>query len=547
MVFEQVSIYDNGDHFAAADIGFLPAKTTAAPAIGRQRVVPAPVYGFSRYDFGRTYDGRHSELISWATHEAYRELVRGFAFYGFELQPSTYYYNSQNQRIEYIACTTPDILTNNLDDTNATLMAYPQNATEFSLSSTQFSDLWEDTCENTRQWQVYQKSDWETIRQVFTDAQTPARWILKTPESHGGVVPGPHAIPIAAWSSAAIAGNAQTGVCATPPVFQLKLPDNTTLDWVAALLHQNQPPPLRIIDQGLADAGGKITIVGARPGDMVHFIGQVHVRGGGIFCTITPGGCPKTIAQAQVVTCNAERSADDDPIVIELQVQPFTPAVSVSPGVGPNEVRVTTTVTTTLDGPPAVTLTQNGATAAKNVPMTPAGVGVYTGLVMLDTGLEPAGAVHVMAESSGQEAENYTTFAITPVEAAEDMLILSADGRAELFIPAGAISGDGRLTLQPVAAPGNPADGLRVFGGPYQITAPPGISLTSTANLTLRYDQQRPIDDDTTQLYRWDGVKWVALTGTRGPASASAAVGQFGVYALMSRAEHRIFTSVVKR
>ena len=90
-------------------------------------------------------------------------------------------------------CAGPDIKKNGDWQSNATLMDYQYNASEFSMKD---SAAWsEKYCAQTEQFARHGEADWETIRRLFADTESPARWHWQTP-AETGVLSGPVTIPL---------------------------------------------------------------------------------------------------------------------------------------------------------------------------------------------------------------------------------------------------------------------------------------------------------------------------------------------------------------
>jgi hypothetical protein len=208
-------------------------------------------------------------------------------------------------------------------------------------------------------------------------------------------------------------------------------------------------------------------------------------------------------------------------------------------------VRVTTSAA--LDGLPVVRLAQTGGETIP-VTMQAAGAGVYTGKATLDKALPLMGLAIADAENTtGQAVSAEANFEIAPVDASQDTTVYAGDGRAELFVPAGALAADDIISINLVALPGALPPGLRNFSGPYALATQSGANLQGRATLSLFHTTTTPIDPDTARLYRWSGAQWVALEGTTGPGVASAPVESLGVYALLARPRYPLYLPVTAR
>lgn len=165
MLFERVTIADNNNWVADTDyyilasnmirpyvnfpVGHLTEANDNHPYFGR---------GWKR----RIDDGPYSGPYS--SQDGYRTFIHEFGHYGLGLYDS--YLNGDNQETAH--CTSVAIRSNSSDKVNATLMEWQYNASEFSHKDV--PSLWSNECENTYQWwHNNQKSDWETIYDVYNN------------------------------------------------------------------------------------------------------------------------------------------------------------------------------------------------------------------------------------------------------------------------------------------------------------------------------------------------------------------------------------------
>jgi hypothetical protein len=258
MLLERVTIYDNAQNWDNADYQ-LRASNQEWPRANVSGLNSANTYIF----LGRYFDGSSANQGSWTNPNGYRTQIHEFGHYGLGLYDSYFYYVDTQKMDGH--CTSAAIRTNSTPGINATLMDWQYNATEFAVQGV--TGLWSDECENTRQWQVNGSSDWGTIIIHYQDSNAPPRWTMNTPVSHNGVVAGPTSIPVTTWTSAVVGGNANTGICATPPVFQVNDTSGARVPHADVVLNEGS----RQIVQGKTSANGEITILGAANGDQVNF------------------------------------------------------------------------------------------------------------------------------------------------------------------------------------------------------------------------------------------------------------------------------------
>ena len=127
------------------------------------------------------------------------------------------------------------------------------------------------------------------------------------------------------------------------------------------------------------------------------------------------------------------------------------------------------------------------------------------------------------------------------------------DGRAELYLPAGSLSADGRISIYAGQVAGALPDGLVMIGRPYTLQGNAGLALVDNANLTLYYldlgGTLNHVDLGSAQIYRWDGHSWQALTSTSSQAEqmVSAVVNTFGTYALLAEKEEKVYLPLAVR
>ncbi len=268
MLFERVSIVDDG--LAWNDADYQIRATNRRRPSAYVGVIPHGNQPNRHTYFGRFWGGNIGVPGAWTNYLAYRTIIHEFGHYGLGLLDSYYYYQNfpANTVMLNGACTSVAIKFNATPGTNATLMDYQYNATEFAMRNV--PGMWSNACELTHQYQVDGSSDWETILLFYADKQNPARWTLNTPATHGGVVAGPTAIPVAAWVWTEVGNSARTPICNVAPVIQA-LQGATVVPTATVTLHRSGTG--RIIAQGTTDANGRVTILGAGPGDRVHFTG----------------------------------------------------------------------------------------------------------------------------------------------------------------------------------------------------------------------------------------------------------------------------------
>jgi hypothetical protein len=519
MLFEQVTIYDNAQAWNDADYQFKATNQQIPQAwVG---VIPHGNRADRYATFGRHFNRFGATRGAWTQPDGYRTFVHEFGHYGLALLDSYFRYDAAWKKID-AHCTSAAIRTNATPGINATLMYYQFNATEFAMKNV--PGLWSNDCLLTWQYQVG-GSDWETILSFYADKNNPARWTLKTPDDYGGVVAGPTAIPVDEWSQVAEPVNVDNAACAAP--FTLTTMDgegNVITNTVTTLIRTSGDG--RTIQQGASDANGVIEILGGGEGDDIHVAGVID---------------GKPASGDWDVTCPAGdfffRSPSES---IILTPDPFSLSVSVWPGSITDTISITVQTTATLALPPQVFVQQTGLTTTLPVTLTFDG-GLWQSSAALDANWPQVGVIGVVATNTlTQTVTSFLPFNVSEIDASEDSRVWSSDGRAELYLPAGALSANGRVNISPEGIPGPAPDGMMILGSPYTIRAGEGVTLTGWANLSLFYDG---LGDALVRvrlfgaaLYRWDGVAWQALDSTfdADQQYAAAPIDDFGTYVLMT-------------
>ncbi len=525
MLFERVTIYDNNQYMGDADY-----QIRASNQEWPRAHVGGLLNGRELYVFlGRYFDGSSANTGSWTQPSGYRTKIHEFGHYGLYLYDS---YLDANRR-QNAHCTSAAIRTNSTPGINATLMDFQYNATQFAMRNV--PGLWSSQCEQTYQWHKHNQSDWETIVAYYRDSTSPQRWTLKTPANYGAVVPGPISIPVIAWSVASIGDDANTGVCNPPPTYEvLRLWGSPAKGAEVNLRTSNGT-----IAQGKTDDQGLITVLGAAPGDRVI----VSAWGMDLRINSIEVSCP-SLLMAQSAT----------PIPILLEPAPFDLTASVLPGAVAYQARIHVSATVALPSAPTVHLTQHGADVGVDVPLTyDANTQAYTGVTTLAADLPQSGTLLVRAEDDAQqEVEIAVAFILETAAQDEDVMVYSADGQAELYIPANTLSAEGVVVIEPAQMALTFPEDLYLLSGPYAIRGGDGLTLTGDATFSLRYLDQGDLsgfDTAQAQIYRWDGAAWQAWETTMGAAHqiASTAITDFGIYALLAERLYTVYLPIVLR
>ena len=130
MLYERVTIYDNNQYMGDADYQ-IRASNQEWPRAN----VSGLTSGSNLHIFlGRYFDGSSANQGSWAAASAYRTKIHEFGHYGLGLYDSYFYRDAGGFKHDG-HCTSANIRTNSNWNTNATIMDYQYNASEFAMQN----------------------------------------------------------------------------------------------------------------------------------------------------------------------------------------------------------------------------------------------------------------------------------------------------------------------------------------------------------------------------------------------------------------------------
>ena len=526
LVFERVTIYDNNQYMGDADYQIRASNQEWPRANVDGLLSDSNLHVF----LGRYFDGSSASQGSWANYSGYSTQIHEFGHYGLGLYDSYYYYDGLDKKDG--CCTSAAIRTNSTQTINATLMDWQYNASEFAMRDV--NGLWSSDCLNTDQWQKNGESDWETIVGTFGDTSVPARWELKTPAVHDGVVAGPTSVSVGGWVTVSLGANANTGVCEPSPVYRVQLLGLPVWGANVTLVRAD-----RHIAQGKTDFWGTIEVLGPVSGDTLiinHWLPTLHSK------------------SVQLTCGEAGLLSSTESEVIELDPAPFELEISAVPGDSIDEVQVRVRADVSLSATPAVHLTQSGANSVPVAVAYEAGSLSYTGSAMLRTDLPRSGTVVATAvDLQLQEVQVTSAFNLSEVLRNEDMTVWSSDGQAELYIPAGSLSADGRITVGLAQETGVMPEGFELISGPYMLEASAGVALSGMANLALYYldsgGSLYSVDWSTAQIFQWQDPEWQPLASvvSQQESVVSAVIDDLGTYALLAERLNLVYLPLVMR
>ena len=535
-LFERVEI--NEDNLKMADADFrVEASNQVTPETFGQILESSGTIWKSYIHFGRYWSGETSENGDWSHPDAYRTMIHEFGHYAYNLYDS-YFYILRPKPIRINgSCTDPlvkeDLVTQAA--TNATLMYFQYNATEFAMQGVNRS--WSELCKTTQQWFRNSVSDWETIKTQTEDLWSmPPRWTLKTPADYGDLVPGPEKIPVKDWSQVLTLNNNDSVICKPLPEYEIYYRDGGEAGGVDVYLNTAG----RTIYQGQTNPTGFIRLVGAKNGSKM-------------ITNITRFGSTDLDIIGIDVSCAVQRTPDTGPVKLTLQPAAFNLEVTAAPASQADTIEVQVRASAALSGSPQASLTQDGASAAAPVTLAyDSGQGVYRGTILLDSALPRSGSLLVSA--ADQSAHTVTTgavFSLLAVQSGQETTLYSKDGLVDVYLPAEALSGSGSLAIQPGAAVGELPAGYQAASGPYTLQAGGGAALQGEANLSLRIVENGSgvfrLAARQARLAAWNGSQWAFLESIPGEAtpSVSAVIDALGTYAALAQPLQPLFLPLV--
>lgn len=403
-IFESIELYDDGQHWADADIRFY-ASGGVWPAADWGGIISgtnAHIY------LGRYFGGQTSLRGSWGDPAGYRTIVHQFGHYGLFLWDE--YLNRDGKHTPDAHCTT-DFLSEP-EQTRASIMYNSDMATELCSSGPPGNHHSADTLHDRM---TGGQSTWATVLAQY-DGRDGDRWRLWSPVQRGAVVAGPDAIPVSGWAGITV-HDAQTGACPTL-VQVIKDSRGQPVSGAWVWVYPSSPVTATARSLGWTFANGQIEVLGARSGDVLL--------------------ARKGAEAAQVVaSCAAPLvRLQRDPFGVSVRIVPagLWPLAASRSGVDgqaePQErwvlMQLQVAATATLPQAPRGTVWQTGS-GAQFVAMTyDQSVGAYSGYATLSRDNDLTGSVLIEAEDGlGRVVRVPSAFTITPVSSDEITLVRS--------------------------------------------------------------------------------------------------------------------------
>ncbi len=519
-MLEVIEVFDNAVKWGDADIRIYANNqvwpcATAGPIFWR-----TPVWGitedwWAHIHLPPTFRGSYSQQVG------YRTMVHEWGHYGLGLWDE--YLDRNGDLTADAYCNDPSWSSTALPEhSRASIM---DNDTLSSELCSRIDPAHSHRSNTEHDEETGGESTWETVLRRFRDASVSPKWILRSPDIRGAVMPGPDAIPVPAWVQVHV-NDAGTGACGPYRITaadSLGRPVSGADVWLRPAISK-WPVPGDFYDitglyQGKTDASGSIDVLGARPGDTI-WVRRYDYSG-------------STQAQCAAITAMAPAS----PLV--LAPPPFTLSPTVTP-LSATALQVQVRPSVALPAAPIVIVQQDGSPQGIVVPLTyDAGQGVYSGQASLDPERATTGYVFALAEKDGPRVEEGVPFLLAPVMGGERLRLRAADGVLELVLRADTLVGDAVVSINQ-AAVGTARQGELVRVGPvYQVTLAGTGHLSGEATVQMRYlsEQLGSVVPDSLRLYRWDVAyaKWTPLSSTVSVEHhiVGARVTELGAFALL--------------
>jgi len=534
MAFGQVTIYDKAQYWADADFQ-ISTKNTVHPY--------AFIGGITSDDtahsirVGRFWTRKSGNEGDWNEPDGYRTLIHEFGHYGLYLYDE-YFVRLLNADGHFTgqasaACTGVDVVINDGDATNASLMYYQYNASELVDS-----DRWTVNCRNTEQARVNREPDWQTVVTHYGGTE----WELNTPSGRGSVMAGPDAFPSDLLPFPVVEVHNE-GPGGLPCRLTVLGSDSNPFPNALVALYTTPYSYTVAIDQGLTGQDGQLMIYGALERDTIQaasfdgaYAGAVAVDGQSAYTlTLSPTSAGRLAARAGGSSpyLNLIPGSEGDTLLLKLHGAPsgsLPLSAVVIPGEGGGS-------------PQSTSLAYSPGEDAYVGQVSFAGVGLGTGEVRV-SGV--AGAQWVSINS------DYNMLRALDGQAND---LASEDGNFQLHVDAGSLLNhtDAYAVVLPTGyVPGPLPPGMRVLGSAYEIRfSGAATGLEKPGLLAMYYHPEVMGMARELAIYHWNAVaggwEWVGAERIELDNSVAAPVEQLGIYALMGGEPLRVFLPVALR
>ena len=526
MAFGRVSIYDDGNNWANADI-----------QISTQNIVRPHAYigGITSNDrshvirVGRFWDGNSGDKGTWDQKEGYRTLAHEFGHYALHLYDEYFAYVFKNGVLVGEApslCTGPENRNPATDAKNASVMDYQYTTTE--LSARGVPGLWSPLCEQTAQWQLNGESPWETLVRKYADTINPPRWQLTSPIDRGRVLAGPAELPDHILALPTVTKH-NSGASGPPQKLTVYGPDGQG-HWGAIVALYKQSG--RVIGQGFTDGNGQLWVYGSEAGDTI----RVASFDGGLAGNVTVG--PNESLSLTLASVSG----------LAVQAAKGIPHLQVRANPNPNSDQVDLFISLQNFGPnadPEVIITEPGSEVGQAPTLSYSPVsGAYESQISFSATERGLGRIRALGAVGNSLVRLQSTYRLQRATNISPTHIFSNDGNLSLYMEPGSLPGSEAyfVVMPPGAVPGPLPAGLVLVGDPYDITASGAVvTLSKPAILNLHYDGalvNPAVIPEGLGIYRWDQNKqaWQAVSSVPDTAlkAMTAPVTVLGTYALLA-------------
>ncbi|MCP4288512.1 MAG: VCBS repeat-containing protein [Gammaproteobacteria bacterium] len=540
MAFRKVTIYDNGEYWAEADLQ-ISTKNIVRPHAYIGGITAADKSYVIR--IGRFWDGNSGNQGRWNLPDGYRTIAHEFGHYGLHLYDEyfAFIYDQNGNLDKEVKTHCPkrkpvskdqevpghEYLDPEQDAINASAMYYHYLTSE--LSARGVPGMWSDLCEQTRHWQKTGESAWETLARVYADTENPPRWRLTTPLDRGSVEAGPNALEDAslpAWPE--VETPPDPGPSAPPKHLTVYGPQGSYWGAIVALYKQDA----RVIGQGFTNNNGRLNIFGAIEGDTIRaasfdggLAGSATVGSGtNLNLTMNPVGglSVQTSGGIPHLRIVAEPSLNPSQVDLFISLEGF--------GAGAD---------------PSVTITEPGSETGQtpHLSYSPT-TGTWGGQINFSATKQGLGRVRAVGEVNGSLVRLQSTYRLQRALNNQDHEIYSNDGNLSLHLDSGSLPGnDAYLVVTPPGAiPGPLPPGKVLVGDVYDVTASGAlVTLEKPSILKLHYDGElvagSPALRTELSIYRWDpnSQTWQEISSTLNldQEVRVAPVTILGMYALL--------------
>ena len=535
MAFDQVSIYDRARYWSHADFQ-ISTKNTVRPY--------AFIGGITSDDtahairVGRFWNGSSGNQGDWNEPCGYRTLIHEFGHYGLYLHDE-YFVRLVDAEGHFTgqapaACTGVDVLNNDGDPTNASVMYYQYNASELADW-----ERWTVNCQNTEQARVNGEPDWQTVVRHYGGTE----WELNAPSSRGSVMAGPDVFPDHLLPFPIIEVHDEGGG-GTPCQLTVLGPDGNPFPNALVALYTTPYSYTVAIDQGLTGQNGRLTVYGAQEGDTIQaasfdgaYAGALTVDARTSYTLTLSATRPTTLAAhigGSSPYLNLIPGSEGDSLLLEVHGAPagsLPLGAVVIPGAGGGSPQATSLAYST-------------------------GKDAYVGQVSLGGVGLGSGKVQVSGVAGGQWVSINSDYNLLRVLDGQPNDLVSEDGNFQLHIAAGSLlhHADAYAVVLPTGyVPGPLPAGKQVVGSAYDVRfSGAATGLTKPGLLRLYYHPEVMGSISDLAIYQWNATteEWMDVGGQRIELdnSMAAAVEQFGTYMLMGGEPSRTYLpSVLKR